>query len=130
MRIDSIARYALVGVFAVALACARNAEDEAGATGSVTTTDTGATVEVSPTTGDSDTAGTQITGDTSQGTMTDLDSTSGSGAPVRPGTTDSARMTIDTMGTAGDTAGAAGPGTGWPTDTTQGGWTTPADSSK
>ncbi len=123
MRIDGIARYALLGALAVSLACARNSEDT-GATGSVTTTaDTGATVRVR-----ADTAGTEIIGDTSQGTMTDLDSTAGSGEPVRPTATDSARMTVDPNAAGSSDTSAAGPG--WPSDTTQGGWSTPPDSGR
>jgi hypothetical protein len=139
MRIDSLAHYALVGALAVSLACARNSEDtDTGATGSVTTTDTGAAVTVSPDTGPADTAGTEIIQDTSRGTQTDLDSTAGAGAPVRAGTTDSARMTIDTTDTSAtsdsaplqpDTANV-NPGPGWPEDTTQGGWSTPPDSGR
>ncbi len=93
MRIDGLARSALVMALAASLACARNTDSESGATGSVTTTaDTGATIEVSPDTGRADTAGTEN--------------------PARPGTTDSARMTIDSTG-------AADPDAGWPSDS---GW--------
>jgi hypothetical protein len=138
MRIDSLARFALVGALAVSLACARNTEDtDAGATGSVTTTDTGATVKVSPDTSAADTAGTEIIGDTSQGTRTDLDSTAGTGEPVRPTATDSARLTVDSAGMIKDTtrlhtdsAQVNAPSPGWPEDTTQGGWSTPPDSGR
>ena len=109
MRIDCVARYAVLGALAVSLACARNSEesDDSGVSGSVTSTDTGATVRVRPDTNAADTAGTR----------TDMDSTAGDGAPVRPTATDSARMTIDSSA-----------GGGWPADSSQGGWSTPPDS--
>ncbi len=108
MRIDGYARYALLGALVVSLACARNKEDmnDTGATGSVTTTDTGATIRVRPDTNVADTAGTGAIGDTSQGTRTDPDSTAGAGA-------------------ASDTLS---PGAGWPADSSRGGWSIPPDS--
>lgn len=108
MRLNSYARYALLGALVVSLACARNTEDgdDTSATGRVTTADTGATVRVRLDTSAGDTAGTEVAGDT-----------------VRPSVTDSAptglEPTVDTSTT----------GPGWPVDTMHGGgWSTPADS--
>jgi hypothetical protein len=127
MRMDGVARYALLGALAVSLACARNSEEtDTGASGDVTATDTGATVRVRP--------DTSAIVDTS-GMMPSADSTGGAGAPVRPTATDSARMTIDTTAPAlpADPSAPAVPDTaspapGWPTDSSQGGWSTPPDS--
>jgi hypothetical protein len=126
MRIDGVARYALLGALAVSLACARNSEDtDTGASGDVTATDTGATVRVRP--------DTSAMIDTS-GMLPPADSTGGAGAPVRPTGTDSARMTIDSTAPAlPDPSSPAVPDTsstapGWPSDSSQGGWSTPPDS--
>ena len=118
MRIDSCARFALLGALVVSLACARNIEngDDTGATGRVTTADTGATVRVRPdTTVSPDTVG-----------RAHPDSATGAAAPARPGTADSAGPGMTPVDTAmADTS--AGPG--WPVDTMQGGgWATPPDS--
>jgi hypothetical protein len=119
MRIDSCARFALLGALVVSLGCARNTEneDDTGATGRVTTADTGATVRVRPdTTVSPDTIG-----------RAHPDSAAG-GTPARPGTVDSARPGMAPVDTAmADTS--AGPG--WPVDTMQGGgWATPPDSGR
>jgi hypothetical protein len=118
MRIDSCARFALLGALVVSLGCARNTEngDETGATGRATAADTGATVRVRPdTTVSPDTLG-----------RAHPDSATGGAAPARPGTADSARPGMAPVDTAmADTS--AGPG--WPVDTMQGGgWATPPDS--
>jgi hypothetical protein len=105
MRMDGLARYAILGALAVSLACARNSEEtDTGATGSVTAADTGVTVRVRPDTN---------AADTSQGAGTNPDSAAGEGEPVRPTPTDSTRT---------DSAGG-----GWPVDSL-GGWPTPPDS--
>jgi hypothetical protein len=122
VKLDSYARYALMGALAISLACARNTEDmdDTTATGDVTTTDTGATVRVKPDTAAMDTLGMPPS-DTVRPTMGE-DSAAGAGAPVRPGTTDSARIGVEPDTTS--------PGPGWPSDTSGGGWTTPPDSGR
>ncbi|MGH7630364.1 MAG: hypothetical protein ACREOF_13480 [Gemmatimonadales bacterium] len=110
MRLDSYARYALVGALLVSLACARNTGDaeDTSATGRVTTADTGATVRVRPDTSAGDTAETEVAGDTVRPSVTDS-------VPTGP------EPTVDTSTT----------GAGWPVDTMHGGgWSTPADSGR
>jgi hypothetical protein len=115
MKIDSFARYALIGAFAVSLACAKKSEETT--TGRVAPVDTGATVRITPEPPQGDTAGKAVVGDT---------------VPAPPAVTDSARMRIDTTHMPPD-SGAGLPkdtssGAGWPKDTTHGGWSTPPDS--
>jgi hypothetical protein len=118
VKLDSYARYALMGALAISLACARNSEemDDTSASGSVTATDTGATVRVK-----ADTTAMDTVGMTPSDTIrAPVDSASGAGATVRPGATDSARIGVEP-----DTTTAA---PGWPKDTSSG-WSTPPDSS-
>ena len=126
MKLDSYARYALMGALAISLACARNTEDvdDTTATGDVTTTDTGATVRVKPDTTPMDTVG-KMPADTVRPsidttTMPPSPDTTMGTPPISP-STDSARI-------GGPDTSAAAPG--WPKDTSGGGWTTPPDSGR
>lgn len=124
MRLDSYARYALIGALAISLACARNTEEDMDDTtsGRVSETDTGATVRVRPDTTAMDTVG-KMPADTVRPSMDTTamppspDTTVGT-PPISP-TPDSARI-------GGADTSAAAPG--WPSDSTQGGWSTPPDS--
>lgn len=131
MRINSFARYALMGALAVSLGCARNTEDmeDGTATGQTRTADTAVVADTAP-------RGAGVVGahpDSADFTVSPIDS-------VKTGVVDVNRH--DSTGTAAkaDTAGNdslrihrdsahVDPGAGWPKDSTQGGWsTTPSDS--
>ena len=131
MTINSFARYALMGALAVSLGCARNTEDmnDGTATGQTSTMDTTA----------ADTSSAGVVGadaDSADFNVSPIDS-------VRTGVVEVDPNRGDTTGTTGmgaDTAGTdtlrihrdsanVDPGAGWPSDSTQGGWSTnPADS--
>jgi hypothetical protein len=131
MRINSFARYALMGALAVSLGCARNTEDmeDGTATGQTRTADTGAVADTAP-------RGAGVVGahpDSADFTVSPIDS-------VKTGVVEVNRHDSTGAGTQADTAGndslrihrdsaQVDPGAGWPKDSTQGGWsTTPPDS--
>ena len=106
MTINSFARYVLVGALVASLGCARNTGDmnEGTATGETTTADT-AGFNVSPI--DSVRTGV-VEGNQRDTTAADT------------AKTDSLRIHRDSAN--------VDPGAGWPQDSMQGGWSTPADS--
>jgi hypothetical protein len=130
MTINSFARYALIGALAVSLGCARNTEDmdDGTATGRTSTADTTA----------ADTSSAGVVGadaDSADFHVSPIDSVRTGVVEVDPNRGDTSTTTAgaDTAGTDSlrihrDSANVD-PGAGWPSDSTQGGWSTnPADS--